>query len=72
MTSQRGTQAVPSAMAATAWAPPIGNRRSTPSRAQAAATPAAAPPPGRGGEQTTMRSTPATCAGMAVMSTDDG
>ena len=43
-----------------------------PSRAQAAATPAAAPPPGRGGEQTTMRSTPATCAGMAVMSTEDG
>ena len=43
-----------------------------PSSAQAAATPAAAPPPGRGGEQTTMRSTPATWAGIAVMSTDDG
>ena len=27
---------------------------------------------GRGGEQTTTRPTPATCAGMAVMSTDDG
>ncbi len=43
-----------------------------PMRAQAAATPAAAPPPGRGGEQTTMRSTPATWAGIAVMSSDDG
>ena len=72
MTSQRGTTAVPKAMAATAWAPPTGYTSLRPSSAQAAATPSAAPPPGRGGEQTTMRPTPATSAGMAVMSTDDG
>ena len=63
---------MPNAMAATAWAPPMGTRSDTPSSAQAAATPLAAPPPRLGGEQTTTRSTPATWAGMAVMSTDDG
>ena len=43
-----------------------------PSSAHAAATPGGTEPSLRGGEQTTMLPTPATCAGMAVISTDDG
>ena len=58
---------VPYAMAAIACAPPIAHTSSIPSSAAAAAT-AAAP---LGGVQTTIRSTPATCAGMPVIMSEE-
>ena len=54
-------------MAAIACAPPIAHTSSIPSSAAAAAT--AADP--LGGVQTTIRSTPATCAGTPAMMSDD-
>ena len=63
----RGTVAVPYARAAIAWAPPIRNSRETPASSAAAIT------AGTGRGQTAMMSaTPATRAGMAVISSDEG
>ena len=69
--STRGTRSVPKASAPTACAPPIVNTRSTPAIAAAASTIGLRTPSGVG---TTITSspTPATLAGMAFISTDDG
>ena len=67
MRSTRGMVPVPYARAATACAPPTRNTRSTPAIFAAASTTAS------GLGQTAMTSaTPATRAGMAVMSSEDG
>src|SRR5437764_1051469 len=58
-------------MAATAWAPPTRYTSSTPARAAAARMPSLTVPSGPGGEQSTTSPTPATRAGMAVISTLD-
>ncbi|MEZ4427264.1 MAG: hypothetical protein R3A51_06140 [Nannocystaceae bacterium] len=65
--STRGTLSVPRAAAAIAWAPPIANTRSTPARAAAHSTTSL----GRGVNSSTS-GTPATLAGIAVISTEDG
>ena len=65
--STRGTVAVPYASAATACAPPIRNSRETP-----ASSPAAQTVGSRLGLAATTSVTPATRAGMAVISSDDG
>src|SRR5690606_9060115 len=67
--STRGTLWVPSAMAATAPAPPTANTRSAPASAQAASTAAGGRPSGPGGEHTTTSPTPATRAGTTPIST---
>ncbi len=69
--SARGTVAVPKASAATACAPPIVNTRSTPAMCAAASTASLSSPRGAG---TTITSspTPATRAGMAFISTEEG
>ena len=56
-----------------AWAPPIAYTSSTPARAAAASVEVATRPVVRsGGTHSTTSGTPATRAGTAVMSTDDG
>ena len=66
-----GTVCVPYANAATACAPPIVNTLLTPATAAAANTSWFNSPPGVG--TTIMIScTPATCAGMAFINTEDG
>src|SRR5262249_39631343 len=65
--STRGTDAVPYANAATACAPPRGNTRSTPAARAAYSVSGLAP-----GVTSTSCATPATLAGTAVISTDDG
>ena len=67
--STRGTVAVPNARAATAWAPPIRKIRVTPERAQAARTTSVTPV---GGTTAMISCTPATSAGTAFITTDDG
>ena len=67
--STRGTVAVPNASAPTACAPPIRKIRVTPDRAQAASTVSVTP---LGGTTATISCTPATSAGTAFMTTDDG
>ncbi len=54
-------------MAATAWAPPMRKKRSTPASTAAASTTGSTE-----GLHTTISGTPATRAGMAVISSDDG
>ena len=63
---------VPSAIAATAWAPPMAYTSSTPARLQAASTACAGRPSGPGGEQTAISLTPATCAGTSAITALDG
>src|SRR5690606_2376381 len=69
--STAGTVVVPNASAATACAPPIVNTRSTPAMHAAASTIALRTPSGVGTTITSSR-TPATRAGSAFISTDDG
>src|SRR5206468_1084451 len=69
--STRGTLSVPYASAATACAPPIRYSRSTPARWQAART-IGVSPSFPTGETAITSPTPATRAGMPVMSTVDG
>jgi hypothetical protein len=59
---------------ATAWAPPTAWTSSMPSSAQAARMAGAGMPPlsGRGGEATAIWRTPATCAGITFMITEEG
>src|SRR5215470_5905694 len=59
---------------ATAWAPPTAWTSSMPSSAQAARMAGAGRPPasGRGGEATAIWRTPATCAGITFMITEEG
>ncbi len=65
--------AVPYASAATAWAPPTLKRRETPETWQAASVqPSTAPVACWPGVVTTTSPTPATRAGMAVISTEEG
>ena len=65
--------AVPYAIAATAWAPPTRKSRVTPETWHAPSVHASiSPVPRTPGEQTNTSRTPATRAGIAVMSTDDG
>ena len=54
-------------MAATAWAPPMRNTRSTPASTAAASTTGSTD-----GQQAITSGTPATRAGIAVMSTVEG
>ena len=72
MMSTRGTVSVPNAMAAMAWAPPMRNMRSTPAMSAATSTAGAGIWSPLVGVQTMTSSTPATLAGMAVISTVDG
>ena len=67
--STRGTVAVPYASAATACAPPIRKIRVTPESAHAASTASVTP---CGGTTAMISCTPATSAGTAFMTTDDG
>ena len=67
----RGSCRVPYASAAIACAPPIVNTRVTPARCAAASTSGLRTPSGVGTTMTISR-TPATCAGIAFISTDDG
>ena len=69
-TSQRGTEAVPTAMAAMACAPETANTRSTWATWAASAI-TGSMPFAAAAVQTTISRTPATRAGMAVMSTDE-
>ena len=69
--STRGTVAVPQAIAATACAPPMVKTRCTPQIRAAASTRSFSSPPGAG-THITSSATPATCAGIAFMITDDG
>ena len=69
--STRGTVSVPYASAATAWAPPVRNTRSTPAmRAAARITGEMSPPVG--GETITISRQPAIFAGMQFISTLEG
>src|SRR4029079_14917130 len=61
----------PSASEAMACAPPIVNARDTPATCAAASTSGLRAPPGVG-TTITMSATPATCAGIAFISTDEG
>ena len=63
--------AVPQAMAATAWAPPMRKISVTPARLAAARTNGFNSPSGVG-THIAMRGTPAARAGMAFISTEDG
>jgi hypothetical protein len=69
--STAGTVPVPKVKAAIAWAPPMVNTRSTPASAAAASTRGCSAPSGAG---TAIRTspTPATRAGMAFISTEEG
>ena len=67
--STRGTVAVPYASAATAWAPPIRKIRVTPDSAHAASTVSVTP---CGGTTAMISWTPATSAGTAFITTEDG
>ena len=67
--STLGTVAVPNASAPTACAPPIRKIRVTPDRAHAARTVSVTP---LGGTTATISRTPATIAGTAFITTDDG
>lgn len=69
--STAGTVCVPYASAATACAPPIVNTRSTPPNSAAASTRSFFRPSGVG-TTITISPTPATRAGIAFISTDDG
>ena len=69
ITSTRGIDSVPQARAAIAWAPPIRYTSRTPARWAAASTIGLGSPPGPGGVTITRRSTPATRAGTAFIST---
>ena len=64
-----GTDSVPYAMAATACAPPMPNTRLTPARSAATSIAGSGRPFAPGGVQTITSSTPATRAGMVVIST---
>ena len=55
-----------------AWAPPTGCTASAPAMAAAASTTSGTPPSGPGGTHTDTHGTPATLAGMTVISTVDG
>ena len=55
-----------------AWAPPVRKTSSTPAIAAAARTAVGRPPSAAGGVQTTSSLTPASRAGMAVISTVEG
>src|SRR4051794_7893526 len=72
MTSTGRIVSVPYAIAATAWAPPMASTVSTPAIAAAARTSSGTVPSRRGGTHSTTSGTPATRAGIAVMSTVDG
>ena len=67
-----GTARVPKAKAATAWAPPIKNTRSTPAMEAAAKMSGFGLPSLPGGVTIINSSTPAILAGMAFISTEDG
>ena len=69
--STAGIVAVPYASAAIACAPPMVKTRVTCARCAAARTSVLRAPPGVG-TATTISRTPATCAGIAFISTDDG
>jgi hypothetical protein len=69
MRSTRGTDWVPSAIAAIAPAPPSAKTRSTPAIAAAASTTAAGAPSACGGDARITSPTRATRAGMAAIST---
>ena len=69
--STAGMLCVPQARAATAWAPPMVQIRSTPASRAAASTAGSSSPRGAGTVITTSP-TPATRAGIAFISTDDG
>ena len=71
ITSTARIDSVPYASAAIACAPPTRYSSSTPASAAAARTVSSTVPSARGGEHTTTSGTPATRAGIAVMSTDD-
>ena len=70
--TQRGTLAVPWAAAATACAPPALHTVSTPDRRAATSVAGSTLPSGPGGVSTMRSGTPATVAGMAVMSVTTG
>ena len=67
--STRGIVAVPKASAAMAWAPPTWKMRVTPESAHAARTASVTP---WGGTTATISCTPATRAGTAFITTDEG
>ena len=69
--STAGMLSVPQVNAATAWAPPMVQIRSTPARPAAASTAGSSAPRGAGTAITTSP-TPATRAGIAFINTDDG
>ena len=71
MRSTGAIVAVPYAMAATAWAPPTRYTSATPARRAASSTSGFSTPPGAGTHIAT-RPTPATRAGTAFISTEDG
>ena len=71
MRSTGAMLAVPQASAATAWAPPMRQTSSTPARRAAASTSGLSAPPGAG-THIAMRGTPATRAGRAFISTEEG
>jgi hypothetical protein len=69
MTSTGRTDSVPYAMAPTAWAPPTAYTSSTPAMAAAANVTCGTEPVASGGTHNTTSGTPATFAGIAVIST---
>ena len=71
ITSTRAMRWVPCASAAIACAPPMRQISSTPARCAAASTSGLVLPPGVG-VTTASRSTPATLAGIAFISSEDG
>ncbi len=72
ITSTGRMVSVPYASAAIACAPPTRYTSSNPTSAAAASVGAATCPSGPAGTHSTTSGTPATCAGIAVMSTVDG
>src|SRR4029079_13424051 len=71
-TSTGGIVSVPSAIAATAWAPPMAYTSSTPARLQAASTACDGRPSDPGAEHTAISLTPATWAGTSAITALDG